>query len=165
MTGIGHDIVKLYSHVRGLIVQDAPTRSTAPAFIAELLDKVDSNPHIGQVLEVLGTYAIRGRFYNLDHLADAPQPGDSPKQLWEALHHTLLTLHPNLLMQLASVDQSQAARAELNKLIIGSITDWQGADHACVDDAGVRRAGEELGAEAGSIEVDDLRVGHIRAKG
>lgn len=125
MTGIGHDIVKLYSHVRGLIIQDAPTRSTVPGFIAELLDKVDNDPHIGQVLEVLGAYAIRGRFYNLDHLADAPQVDDSPKQLWEALHHGLLKLHPHVLMQLASVDQSQAARAELNKLIVSSITDWR----------------------------------------
>lgn len=82
----------------------------------------DNDPHIGKVLETLGSYAIKGRFYNLDHLADAPQPDDSPKQLWEALHQGLLRLHPNLLMQLASVAQSQAARAEL---IISSITGWR----------------------------------------
>lgn len=125
MMGIGHDIVKLYSHVRGLIVHDAPTRSTAPGFITELLEKVDNDPHVGQVLEVLGTYATRGRFYNLDHLADAPQPGDSPKQLWEALHQGLLKLHPHLLMQLASVEQSDAARTEINTVIVQSITDWR----------------------------------------
>ncbi|KJK42861.1 hypothetical protein UK23_35320 [Lentzea aerocolonigenes] len=125
MTGIGHDIVKLYDHVRDLIVQEAPSLSTAPGLIAELLDKVDNDPHIDQVLEVLGTYAKKGRFYNLDHLADHKQSDDSPKQLWEALHQGLLKLHPPLLMQLASVGQSQAARAELNKLIICSITDWQ----------------------------------------
>ncbi|GLY53769.1 hypothetical protein Lesp01_74250 [Lentzea sp. NBRC 102530] len=125
MTAIGHDIAKLYEHVRGLIVQDAPTRSTAPGFIGELLDKVDNDPYIDQVLDVLGTYAKKGRFYNLDHLADASQPGDSPKQLWEVLHRRLLNLHPDLLMQLASVDKSEAARTELNRLIISSISDWQ----------------------------------------
>lgn len=125
MTGIGHDIVKLHDHVRLLIVQGAPTGSTVPGYIAELLDKVDNDPHICKVLETLGTYAIKGRFYNLDHLADAPQLDDSPRQLWEALHQGLLKRHPNLLMQLASVDQSQAARAELNKLIISSITGWR----------------------------------------
>ncbi|MEV6241046.1 hypothetical protein [Lentzea sp. NPDC051838] len=125
MTGIGHDIVQLHNHVRGLIIQNAPTRSTVPGYIGELVDKVDNDPHIDRVLEVLGTYAIRGRFYNLDHLADTPQPGDSPRQLWEALHHGLLKLHPHLLMQLASVDQSQAARAELNQLIVNSIVGWR----------------------------------------
>lgn len=125
MMGIGHDIVKLYSHVRDLIVQDAPSRSTAPGFITDLLGKVDNDPHIDHVLEVLGTYAKKGRFYNLDHLADDAQSGDSPKLLWEALHQGLLKLHPELLVQLASVNQSHAARTELNSLIIRSITDWR----------------------------------------
>lgn len=44
MKGFGHDIVELHSHVRGLIVQGAPTRSTAPGYMAELLDKVDNDP-------------------------------------------------------------------------------------------------------------------------
>jgi hypothetical protein len=125
MTDMGHDIVKLHNHVRRLIVQDAPTGSTVPGYIAELLEQVDNDPHIGTVLETLRRYAIKGRFYNLDHLADTPQAGDSPKQLWEALHQELLKLHPNLLMQLATVDQSQVARAELNTLIVSSITGWR----------------------------------------
>jgi hypothetical protein len=125
MMDIGHDIVKLYDHVRLLIVQNAPTDSTAPGYIAKLLDNVDNDPHIGNVLQTLSTYAIKGRFYNLDHLADAPQPADSPKQLWEVLHQELLGLHPLLLAQIASVDQWQATRAELNNLIISSITGWQ----------------------------------------
>jgi hypothetical protein len=125
MTGFGHDIIELYDHVRHLIVQHASTDGTAPGCIAELLNDVDNDPHIGKVLETLGTYAIKGRFYNLDHLAGASQPGDSPKQLWEALHQELLGFHPHLLAQLASAEQSQAAREELNNLIISSITGWR----------------------------------------
>ncbi|MET9634471.1 hypothetical protein ABZX92_44155 [Lentzea sp. NPDC006480] len=125
MMDIGHNIVRLHNHVRDLIAQDALARSTAPGYIIEVLDKVDNDPHIGKVLDMLGTYAVKGRFYNLDHLADAPQLGDSPKQMWDALHDGLLELHPRLLMQLASVDQSQAARAELNKLIARSVVDWR----------------------------------------
>ncbi|MET8763086.1 hypothetical protein [Lentzea sp. NPDC004782] len=125
MKGFGHDIVELHKHVRGLIVHDAPTRSTAPGYIVELLDKVDNDPHIGKVLETLGTYAIAGRFYNLDHLADAPQLGDSPSQLWEQLHRGLTSLHPHLLARLAAHDQWESARAELNKHIIDSVTGWR----------------------------------------
>jgi hypothetical protein len=125
MKGVGHDIVKLYAHVRDIIVQDAPTRSTAPGFVAELLEKVDQDPFLGQVLETLGTYAIQGRFYNLDSLANDPQQGDSPRQLWEAMHHGLLKLHPHLLMQLASTESSDTARAEINKIIVQSVTDWR----------------------------------------
>lgn len=76
------------------------------------------------MLKTLGTYAIAGRFYNLDHLADAPQLGDSPSVLWEQLHRGLTALHPQLLTRLAAPDQWDGARAELNKHIIGS-ADWR----------------------------------------
>jgi hypothetical protein len=86
---------------------------------------VDNDPFLGQVLETLGRYAIQGRFYNLDFLADDPQQRPSPKQLWNDMHHGLLKLRPHLLEQLASAEQSDAARTEINKVIVQSVTDWR----------------------------------------
>lgn len=83
MQGIyGHDIVALDGKVRRLVT-DLQAQSTAPGYIRELLEQVDANQYLGSILATLARYAIRGRFYNLDTLAEAPQPEDSPAQPWE----------------------------------------------------------------------------------
>lgn len=124
MMGWGHDIVELDRYVRGLIIQHAG-RSTAPGLIAELLAAVNSDPYIDPLLHTLGTYAKRGRFYNLDHLADATQTEEPPGELWEQLHHEVTTRHPDLLAGLATPDNWDSARTQLNQHIVESVQAWR----------------------------------------
>ncbi|WHT21882.1 hypothetical protein N8J89_12715 [Crossiella sp. CA-258035] len=120
----GHNIVELDRYVRALVGQHR-CDSTVPGLIAELLATVDADPHIKKILSTLGAYAQGGRFYNLDHLASAPQPHTSPRELWEELHRGLVNDHPELLNKLASPGTSKEARAALNDYIINSFAGWQ----------------------------------------
>jgi len=124
MINWGHDITQLNRHVRSLIIQYA-FRSSAPGYIAELLAAVDKDPYIGALLDTLGAYAKQGRFYNLDHLADATQPGDPPGELWERLHRKLTEQNPELLTGLTMPDGWNQARTRLNQHIVMSIRSWR----------------------------------------
>jgi hypothetical protein len=118
----GHDIVRLDREVQHLI-KDHSHDSTVPGLIDQLIAEVSADPYLSPILETLGRYAIRGRFYNLDVLAEAPQPAESPAQLWEELHQKLLEQRPDLLSKIASADW-ESGRAEINALVVASVRQW-----------------------------------------
>lgn len=119
----GHNIVGLDQEVRRL-VYNGQQRSTAPGYIAELLSAAADDSHLDIILRACGRYAIRGRFYNLDMLADSPQPEPSPAQMWDELHHELLERRPDLLSKIASSDSWEAGRIEINQLIVAAMKKW-----------------------------------------
>jgi hypothetical protein len=119
-----HQIMIMEKKVRGLICDGAP-RSTSPGYIRQLLDELDADLYIDRVLGTLNKYAMQGRFYNLDHLADTPQLGPSPSELWEAMHHELLQRRPDLLKRLATPEPDwRATRQEMNQIIAESLKGW-----------------------------------------
>jgi hypothetical protein len=118
----GHDIVVLDGAVRQ-IISEGRDRSTAPGYIQQLLKDAGDDLSLDLVLRTLAQYARRGRFYNLDLLADSAQPEPSPAQLWEDLHQQLLDERPDLRTALAEGDW-ETGRKSLNQLIAGSLWRW-----------------------------------------
>jgi hypothetical protein len=141
MQGYGHKITELDAAVRNLI-QSRSMQSTAPGYVRQLLDQVAHDPHLTQVLATLERYAVRGRFYNLDYLADKPQPEASPAELWEELHQDILKTRPELLAKLASSEWA-VARHEINRLI-GTSLRLVRVDSPILDDWRFRAAGKAV---------------------
>jgi hypothetical protein len=82
--GWGHDVARLDANCRTLIRSGA-SRAACPHYIIGLVDKLNADPYVNAWLATLTRYATAGRFFNLDHLADAQQPAPSPRQLWDEL--------------------------------------------------------------------------------
>ena len=105
--GHGHKVAELDAACRQLIRAGAD-HATYRGYVTGLLDALDADPYVVPWLDALQRYATTGRFYNLDHLADAEQPKPSPRVLWDTLY-------------------SEVARADPDhgRLIGGSQTDWE----------------------------------------
>lgn len=117
MRGFGHDIVTLNTHTLELI-ETKKSSSTAPGYIDELRAAVDSDPIIDSLLGALSRYAKMGRYYNLDHLADAPQLEPSPRALWEQVQQDMFKRQPDLL------SDPDSTHAKVNALVGDSCADW-----------------------------------------
>lgn len=93
-----HAILDLDRHARDAITRRID-ESGAAGYIRQLLDSVENDAVIGLVLEALDNYARRGRFYNLDMLAEAPQLGPSPSELWRDGVETKIVLTDTSLLE------------------------------------------------------------------
>ena len=114
----GHDIVSLNKSVMDLIEQHK-ARSTVPGHVDQLQMFVAGDTALAGLLGALSRYAIRGRFYNLDHLAGSEQLERSPREMLETDVHQLFTAaHPALLTDLDTL------RPKLNRLIAESFASW-----------------------------------------
>jgi hypothetical protein len=107
------------------LVRERLHRATHPAFVAQLLDAVEANPITPAVLGVVTTYAVNGRFHNLDTLGGAAPSSPSPKELWDELERTLLVADPELLAQIANPRAGDEALTELCARIDAAIAEWQ----------------------------------------
>ncbi len=149
MRNAGHKIVDLDTTVRGVLVQ-RQARSTAPGLIAQLLGMADGRPGVEQVLATLERYAVDGRFYNLDLLGGHTQGSESPQELWEELHMSILQANPETLEQLAGREHEQA-RQDVNDIIAAGLGVWcelrlrSWMTGVCGDDAGRLSSQLELG--------------------
>jgi hypothetical protein len=92
-----HAILALERHARAAITRRIDN-SEAPGYIRELLSSIENDVVIGPVLEALDNYARQGRFYNLDMLADVPQVGLSPSELWHDGMETKILLADTSLL-------------------------------------------------------------------
>jgi hypothetical protein len=121
----GHDLTALDRDCRALIAGRLD-RAVHPPVIAALLDAVAADPHMGQLLNTLTTYAKRGRFYNLDHLAGSPQETEAPAKMWDQLIDAAFFSRPDLQPLLGKDDESwRRLRQETNALLLASISTWQ----------------------------------------
>jgi hypothetical protein len=121
----GHDLVGLDRDCRGLI-SDRLDRATHPAVISPLLDAAGTDPHLRQLLDTLTTYAQRGRFYNLDHLAGSPQGTDSPATMWDQLVDGAFFSRTDLQPLLGQDNESwKRLRRETNQMLVDSLSTWQ----------------------------------------
>jgi hypothetical protein len=110
-----HAILALDRHARAAIVRRIDS-SGAPGYIRELLSSVEKDVVIGPVLEALDNYARQGRFYNLDMLADVPQVGPSPSELWhDGMETKILLADTSLLEEIADPKKHPAGRKRLNR--------------------------------------------------
>jgi hypothetical protein len=119
-----HAILDLDHNARAAIANRI-AESGAPGYIRELLDSVDNDAVVALVLQTLDNYARKGRFYNLDMLADAPQPDPSPSELWhDGVETKILLEDMSLLEEIADPRKYPAGRQRLNRKIIASIEGW-----------------------------------------
>src|SRR4051794_21352892 len=77
-------------------------------------------------LDTLTSYAKRGRFYNLDHLAGSPQQSESPAQMWDQLIDAAFFSQPQLHPLLGQDNESWTRlRRETNEMLVDSLATWQ----------------------------------------
>jgi hypothetical protein len=121
----GHDLSRLDRDCRALLT-DRLDRATHPGVIAPLLEAVAADPYVSQLLDTLTTYAKRGRFYNLDHLAGSPQPTESPARMWDGLVDAAFFSRPDLQPLLGQDNESwHRLRRETNEMLVRSVSVWQ----------------------------------------
>lgn len=127
MRGFGHDITELDRTCRDLLDRRAAAmlgqrRGTFEA----ICETVDSNPVVAGLLELLSRYAQNGRFYNLDELANQPQPNPAPRELWrtavEAAVHRADPMIASLLSGIATWD---AGVARLFAQVRRALASWR----------------------------------------
>jgi hypothetical protein len=119
-----HAILDLDRNARAAIANRIG-EGTAPGYIRQLLDSVDNDAVVAVVLQTLDSYARKGRFYNLDMLADEPQPDPSPSELWhDGVETKILLADVSLLEQVADPEKYAAGRQRLNGKIVASIEGW-----------------------------------------
>jgi hypothetical protein len=85
---------------------------------------VAQDPVVPAVIEALNLFGDAGRFYFLDVLAEAPQPGDSPQALWTDLTSAIAAKDPALLADLRSGENADRARRRINETIVDAMTAW-----------------------------------------
>lgn len=91
--GWGHRVADLDAECRSLL-RAGVDRAVYPHYVTGLLDALDADRYVVPWLTALQRYATNGRFYNLDHLADAVQRQPSPRVLWEELYNSVALADP-----------------------------------------------------------------------
>jgi hypothetical protein len=117
--GWGHRVAELDAECRRLIRAGMGRAVHAP-YVTSLFDELDADPYVVPWLEALQRYAVNGRFYNFDHLADAGQPAPSPRQLWDELYNSVARSDPQFSQLLG---KSQADWDVLVRRTTGRLAD------------------------------------------
>lgn len=93
--GWGHRVADLDAECRKLLRTSA-SRATYPHYVTGRIDELDADPYVVPWLNALQRYGVNGRFYNLDHLADAAQREPSPRELWDDLYNSVAFADPEI---------------------------------------------------------------------
>lgn len=87
-------------------------RATHANYVETLLDEIERDPALRPLIAALSAYGKQGRFYNLDLLAERPQAGPGPEEMWSKVEHVLIAHHDDLRVQQAAVTATDAAAQE-----------------------------------------------------
>jgi hypothetical protein len=79
-------------------------------YVKEIVDRVDRNPYLPQILVLLTDYAEKGRYYNLDLIANGQGRAISPHKLWDRLERAIFENEPDLLGALEDGETDTASR-------------------------------------------------------
>lgn len=82
MRSFGHGVVGLHDAVMRKLSARVPA---GDEYVLGLIDGVESDQVLTPLLAVLDRYGRQGRFYNLDHLAEAKQVAPDPRVMWDAV--------------------------------------------------------------------------------
>jgi hypothetical protein len=122
--------------------------ASAPQFLIEQVDTVDNDVRSSRIITCLDDYAKRGRFHDLDTLADgAPPSAESPRQLWEAVELDVLKAEPDILTALGSPEFKTVGRPRLNGVMAESLTRWWQLHHIVWTRGAFGRAAQLLSAQ------------------
>lgn len=125
----GHNLEGTDTTVRTMLRANT-VRATYPAYVAGLLDQVETDQYWPRLLRALHQYGKSGRFHYLDLLANGhPGEWESPVTYLKSLEGTILDDNPRILVGLASANWPQSRR-ELNAIIAKSVYQWWGMIYA-----------------------------------
>lgn len=125
MREYGHNVARLDADCRQPL-RDRAHLATASGYFSDLLDEINLDPFIGPLLDTLTVYGDRGRFHNLDHLAEMPQPGPSPLQMWLRLDIAVVSADPSGFSHIGKSEEDfQRVRGAANDRLAVSIARWQ----------------------------------------
>lgn len=119
----GHRVVLLDGKCREHMASHADESSVAP-LIRRMLDEVAQDRVLAAMLETLDHYGTRGRFHNLDALAESPQAEPSPRELWNTMDNLVWKSDAALSATMGSPDRAQS-RARANEILGASIMRWK----------------------------------------
>ncbi len=117
-----HRILDLDTECRAIFSR----RLTTP-YLRGLLSGVEHDRKLSLVLAVLDRYAKTGRFFNLDLLADAPQPRPSPEHLWQEVESEAEASDADTQRLLADLsgDSFDEGRRRINRALADSLDAWR----------------------------------------
>lgn len=121
MIGLGHRIKEAERRARSALNTEP---GTSVGWMGDLKSQVDADPVLPQVLEALHRFGDRGRFYFLDYLGEAPQPGPAPSILWQQMTTAIARRDGELLAAIAGGATAAQGRAQVNAIIGGSLRRW-----------------------------------------
>ncbi len=87
MRAYGHGIAEMWDRVMGEVRSRTADKSE---YLPTLVARVDADPVLRPLLDVLDRYGQSGRFFNLDMLGGSPQPELSPDALWDAVEQAAM---------------------------------------------------------------------------
>lgn len=120
---LSHAIVELDALCRGH-VRERLQSATSPSYIGGLLRSVDDDQVLHGLLAAADLYAKRGRFHNLDTLADGPPDCPSPQALYEKLELEIWK-REGLIGKLGKGQAAwDAALASGNQVLRSSLLQW-----------------------------------------
>ena len=140
-----HDIVKMDSLLRDAIRANLD-RATHPVVVLDALEELENDPIWPGLVAALNRYGESGRFFYLDALAESPQKGDSPSQLWDAIERTAVDAIPEVHEAYVRYTDHPDGYNAFNLLVNGAIARSLERFRRAVIAAGLQRVLGERGA-------------------
>jgi hypothetical protein len=158
MMSYGHGIVSLFDHVMTEI--RARTLNSSD-YVRGLVAGVDADPVLRPLLAALDRYGRTGRFYNLDMLADSPQPEASPAMMWDEAERATLAEPRIVELQLIATEllSNNEAWDAFYAGVQGSAADSVERLWEMISRVGINHALGVTGATMG-WEIAQTSVGH-----
>lgn len=93
MKAYGHNVLELDAAARTVLRENLGNATHQPVVVGWIA-KVDENPWLPDILEVLSDYGSGGRFHELNMLAGVGREQQSPSDAWLDVENKVMELHP-----------------------------------------------------------------------
>jgi hypothetical protein len=118
---IGHLVASGDQAARAALRQG---RKTMNGHLQQLAAAVDADTVLAAALAALQRYGESGRFYQLDLLAEQPQPVASPAQAWGDMVTKLFDTRADLPGLIGSAETYEAGRRQINEAVADGLQRW-----------------------------------------
>ena len=123
MQAFRHNIVDMDAEARTLLLARTHL-STVPGHLTQAIDMIDNDTTLAIGLDALSRYGSMGRFYYLDHLANAPQPTPPPRELWDVAEQGIVLSDAEIQRALATPAFAHDAKAAVGTRLSHSLQRW-----------------------------------------
>jgi len=109
----GHDLVWLLKHITHECFSPHYL-SQIPAARADI-DLLRNDPKLTNIVKILSDFGQSARYYNLNVVLGAPNPGPSPDDEWQKLEMEVLQEDPSWAKRICDPKESGAIHRQINK--------------------------------------------------